>query len=461
MIVWLLETCLTLTILLLLVLALRGPVARAFGANWAYALWAVPALRLVLPPLPLPVPEIGLPAAVASIPAAMAGGAASLPAEAGPGQWVPLILAVWAGGAVIFLTLQWLGYRAFAQRLAGSARPARPPRHGGIATWVSDAVDGPLAMGLIERRIVVPADFSRRYSADERRLALEHELTHHRRGDIWWNVAATLVLALNWFNPIAWIAIRAFRADQELACDAAVAGRASAGERSDYARALVKSASRPGLIAACALNSASQLKRRLRMMRGHRSSPLRRTGGVVALAGLGFAGFAVGTPAVTQAAQEAPRFVTEVAAAAAARPIAAAPPAAPAPAPAAPVRTAKVKQAPRATPAPAPAPRMASASVDTIPLSTVPAAAIRAPGAREQDRGLRLVRLERSRVASGAAVQRTEIVLVDARLVHRGGLEPALARAAAERAAHERLRLADAAGALRQFHVKLVTEKGE
>jgi beta-lactamase regulating signal transducer with metallopeptidase domain len=57
---------------------------------------------------------------------------------------------------------------------------------------------------------------------------------------------ALIVLALNWFNPIAWIAFRAFRADQELSCDAAIAAEASPETRCDYARALVKSASRPG-----------------------------------------------------------------------------------------------------------------------------------------------------------------------------------------------------------------------
>ncbi|HEX8448150.1 MAG TPA: M56 family metallopeptidase, partial [Allosphingosinicella sp.] len=221
--------------------------------------------------------------------------AAPLPAEAGPGQWVPFMLAMWAGGAVIFLILQWLAYRAFLGRIRESSRPARPALFGGIRTWISSAVDGPLALGVIERRIVLPGDFSRRYNPVERRLAMEHELVHHKRGDIWWNLVAMTVLALFWFNPVAWLAFRAFRSDQELACDAAVARTASLDERCDYARALVKSASRPGLIAACALNPAGELKRRLRMMRNHRSSPLRSTGGIAALAAFAAAGFAVGT----------------------------------------------------------------------------------------------------------------------------------------------------------------------
>ena len=295
MIAWLIETFFAVTLLMVMVLLLRGPVARSFGAGWAYALWAVPALRLVLPPLPQLAPDLHFPPVVLFIPTA-AEMAAPLPAEAGPGQWVPFMLAMWAGGAVIFLILQWLGYRAFLGRIRDSARPARPPLFGGIRTWISDFVDGPLAIGVIERRIVLPGDFSRRYNPAERRLALEHELVHHRRGDIWWNLMAMLVLALFWFNPVAWLAFRAFRSDQELACDAAVARVASLDERCDYARALVKSASRPGLIAACALNPAGELKRRLKMMRKHRASRSRSAGGLVALAAFAAAGFAMGSP---------------------------------------------------------------------------------------------------------------------------------------------------------------------
>lgn len=158
----------------------------------------------------------------------------------------------------------------------------------------------------------MPADFSTRYSLEERCLALEHEHVHHRRGDIWWNFAALFVLALNWFNPIAWLSFLAFRADQELACDAAVAARAGARERHDYARALIKSASRPGLIAACplgpgngitclgSLNHADQLKRRLKMMKQHRHSRLRSFGGAAAVLVVAGLGLSLASPGVAQ-----------------------------------------------------------------------------------------------------------------------------------------------------------------
>jgi bla regulator protein BlaR1 len=306
---WLLHSFVAISLLILLVLALRRPVARLFGAGWAYALWLIPAFRLILPPLPLPAQDLP-PSAAVLIPAAADMAAPPL-VFAGPGQWVPFLLATWAGGAVIFLILQWLGYRAFLRRL-DTARPARPPRYGGIATFVSRMVEGPLALGLIQRRIVIPSDFSRRYSPGERRLAMEHELTHHRHRDIWWNVAAILILAVNWFNPLAWLAYRAFRADQELACDAAVAARATIEERCDYARALVKSATSPRLIAACPINGAGTLKRRLKMLRGHRASPARSAGGAAALTILAVAGAT--SAGLRSAPEEMPQFVAQAAA---------------------------------------------------------------------------------------------------------------------------------------------------
>jgi beta-lactamase regulating signal transducer with metallopeptidase domain len=294
---WLLANMAAATLAMLAVLALRAPVARAFGAVWAYALWLLPLARLLLPPLPEAIPELPFPSLAVLMPAA-GEQAASLPPQGGPGQWVPVLLALWAGGAAAFLIVQFLAYRGFLTRLSLASRSAGAWR--GLPLIESDAVEGPIAVGLLDRRIVVPADFSTRYSEPERRLAAEHEYVHHRRGDIWWNLAALLVLALNWFNPVAWLSFLAFRADQELACDAAVAAGAGADDRHAYASALIKSASRPGLISACPLNHADQLKRRLRMMKHHRHSRLRSLGGAAALVVLAGAGLSLAAPGIAQ-----------------------------------------------------------------------------------------------------------------------------------------------------------------
>ena len=280
------------TALMALVLFIRAPFSALFGAGPAYALWLLPPLRLLMPPLPdTEIPNLLPPVGLIVEADAGAGGSA-----ASASGWLPWLLAAWAVGTLAFLAWQFLAYRAFLTRLSLTARSLGA--HDGLPLVESAAVEGPLALGLLDRRIVVPADFECRYSPAERRLALDHEAIHHRRGDIWWNLAALLVLALNWFNPVAWLAFRAFREDQELACDAAVAGRADAKDRHDYARALVKSASRPGLVAVCPLNRTDQLKRRLRMMSTHKSSKTRLFGGAAAVLTLAAASLMLGSAGV-------------------------------------------------------------------------------------------------------------------------------------------------------------------
>lgn len=300
---WAIDALIGTSVMLLLVLAARRPVAHLFGAGWAYALWLLPLLRLVMPPIDLfgGAVAAALPQYTVIVLPAAAGAAAATPApSSGLIDWLPLLLALWGGGAAVFVMWQQSAYGAFLLSLGRQCTPADPPSHGGIKVVESGAVDGPLAVGLLDRRIVVPLDFASRYRPAERRLALDHELIHHRRFDIGWNYVALAVLAVNWFNPIAWIAFRAFRCDQELACDATVAQQISADQRLDYAFALVKSASRPGEIAACPLNRADQLKRRLRMMKQHRTSRARSAGGMGAVAALLGGGLALGSPGFAQ-----------------------------------------------------------------------------------------------------------------------------------------------------------------
>lgn len=278
---------------MLLVLAVRRPIAVWFGAGAAYALWLLPALRLVAPPMPSIAPELAALAPPETL-VVWVGDAAPLPSDAGSGPWLPLVVALWAVGGFALLAWQFVSYRRFLAQIGGGARNLG--QHCGVELVESGAVEGPVALGLFRRRIVVPVDFGFRYTAEEQRLALDHEAIHHQRGDLWWNHLGLLVLAANWFNPVAWLAFRAFRADQELACDAAVAASATPDARLDYARALIKSASRPGLIATCPLNHADQLKRRLKMMKTHKESRLRLLGGAATVAALAGVSLALGTP---------------------------------------------------------------------------------------------------------------------------------------------------------------------
>ena len=48
---WMADTLIATTILMAIVMAVRGPVTQLFGARVAYALWLIPAARFFMPPI--------------------------------------------------------------------------------------------------------------------------------------------------------------------------------------------------------------------------------------------------------------------------------------------------------------------------------------------------------------------------------------------------------------------------
>jgi hypothetical protein len=123
-----------------------------------------------------------------------------------------------------------------------------------------------MAFGLFDKVIALPIDFDDRYDPEERRLAFEHELSHHRSGDLFVSHIAFVLLCLMWFNPLAWLSHAAFRFDQEAACDARVLDTASGDNRATYAAAIAKAASGRALLFAGALDRPRTLHRRLASM---------------------------------------------------------------------------------------------------------------------------------------------------------------------------------------------------
>jgi beta-lactamase regulating signal transducer with metallopeptidase domain len=286
MISWAIETLIASSILMLVVLAVRGPVARFFGPHIAYGLWLLPALRMLLPPLPeevTPTPLHMLPSPIDIEFLLMAETAPADRLSAPLIEWPLLIGALWVAGGLAFLAWHILSYRRFVGKAMADATQLPRFDRDGVEVCASPAAPGPFAAGIFLKTIVLPEDYRRRYGRDELRLAIEHEVQHHRRCDMSANFFALVVLALHWWNPIAYFAHRAFRQDQELACDAMVLARATPDERHAYGSALLKSACDRLPVAACALGAGDDLKRRLKMMKTYRWSPARaRAGSLIA-----------------------------------------------------------------------------------------------------------------------------------------------------------------------------------
>ena len=253
---WLTDTLLYTGLLIALVLLVRRPCSRYFGPQFAYALWALPALRLLLPPVELPAdmgPQQAQLSDQALLALAMATSAppAAAPAPAPLWERADLWLALWLASAAIFLAWRIVSYLRMRRELLAEARPVGEV--GRIRLVETPAVSSPVAFGVRDKVVALPQLFMAMEDRAARDLAIAHELEHHRGHDIAANFAAQPLLALHWFNPLAWIGWRAMRRDQEAACDARVLAGRDREVRAAYAGLIAGFAAGPRLALAAPL----------------------------------------------------------------------------------------------------------------------------------------------------------------------------------------------------------------
>jgi beta-lactamase regulating signal transducer with metallopeptidase domain len=143
-------------------------------------------------------------------------------------QWLARIQTAGALAGVLLLLvgllrLQWIAARA---RPVTHGRLARIWRETLAALEISRPVrlletdHTPLLMtwGVIRPIVVLPRGAN--HWTDARvRAVLVHELAHVRRGDWLMLMIAELLRAVDWINPLTWLAARRLRTESELACD--------------------------------------------------------------------------------------------------------------------------------------------------------------------------------------------------------------------------------------------------
>ncbi len=295
---WLIDTFLWTGALIGLVLLIRRPVARMFGPTMAYALWSLPFLRLFLPPITLPSwmapaePVAAETTFAFTVPIETASqvSLAETAATAAPisSAWfapADLLLPLWIGGAVGFLIWRWVEYRRMKAELLIDAVPVG--EDGAVQLVETNTVSSPVAFGVREKMIALPAGFIASEDRHARDLAIEHELQHHHGGDLIANFAAQALLALHWFNPLAWVGWRAMRRDQEAACDARVLEQRGGEERAAYGEVIASFAAGPRLALAapmaCPVLGEKSVIHRLRSLNMSDVSSQRRFAGKVAL----------------------------------------------------------------------------------------------------------------------------------------------------------------------------------
>jgi beta-lactamase regulating signal transducer with metallopeptidase domain len=152
---------------------------------------------------------------------------------------------------------RWLSLLRRLSRRHGIERP--------VILLENDETDVPVTWGIVYPVILVPAS-AERWDEEQRIAVLTHELAHVKRFDALTQLFAQIALALLWFHPLVWMAVRRMRLEREHACDdfVLVAG-ARASRYADDLLGLARRLTRPTAPAAAALAMArrSELEGRL------------------------------------------------------------------------------------------------------------------------------------------------------------------------------------------------------
>lgn len=277
---WLL--LLAFTTAVLAVAVLRKPCRRLFGTERGFQLWLLPPLAMLASQLPhlAGTDRASLPTLVYVITSVAGAAPVHVGASASP-DWRSGVVLIWLAGIVVSLALAAMAQSRYRGRLHGATPMPNVPSRWPVLR-AANADVGPALVGAWQARIVLPADFERRYDASEQALILAHEAMHARRRDGWWCLLAWIIAALFWFHPLAWWALAALRHDQELACDAAVL-RENGTQRRTYAHAMLKTQSAQfALPVGCPWSPRHPLTERIAMLKMPSPNRTRRNAGMIA-----------------------------------------------------------------------------------------------------------------------------------------------------------------------------------
>ncbi|MBQ8057066.1 MAG: hypothetical protein IJ275_01885 [Ruminococcus sp.] len=136
------------------------------------------------------------------------------------------VITVWIAGGMFLISYLIFVYFRYIQNLKKSKRTCDDETYEAfkhckeklsikrdVELFTADTT--PVLMGLFQPEIYIPEG----HSKTETEYTLLHELNHLKNYDILWTAVATLVLCMNWFNPIVWISFFMFKRDIEVYCD--------------------------------------------------------------------------------------------------------------------------------------------------------------------------------------------------------------------------------------------------
>ena len=274
----LMQIGLTVSLAALVPLILRRLMKKRYPARMVCVVWAILALRLLVPvQLTLPQAPVQVMPRTSYVVQSdqTAFRQAGLPVAQNPARWVTgtqaqtlsaadtgtvktvditdILLTLWLAGVISCILWQGIGYYRLIRSLKGKSRSVeRADLHTilqeqcadlvidrEIPLRVSAAADCPMLAGFIHPTLYLPDE---RISRTDAAFIFRHELTHYKHGDLWLKLLLLAARCLHWFNPLVHLIARFAQEDIEAACDDAVVRGHDGAYRRAYGETILRSA---------------------------------------------------------------------------------------------------------------------------------------------------------------------------------------------------------------------------
>ena len=274
----LMQIGLTVSLAALVPLILRRLMKKRYPARMVCVVWAILALRLLIPvQLTLPQAPVQVMPRTSYVVQSdqTAFRQAGLPVTQTPARWVTgtqaqtlsaadtgmvktvditdILLTLWLAGVIACVLWQGIGYCRLIRSLKGTSRSVeRADLHTilqeqcadlvidrEIPLRVSAAADCPMLAGFIHPTLYLPDE---RISRTDAAFIFRHELTHYKHGDLWLKLLLLAARCLHWFNPLVHLIARFAQEDIEAACDDAVVRGHDGAYRRAYGETILRSA---------------------------------------------------------------------------------------------------------------------------------------------------------------------------------------------------------------------------
>ena len=157
---------------------------------------------------------------------------------------------IWLAAALMLLIRKITIYQSFIKYIKAGRSPVDDLRlleqlgqaaeeakiHGAVELYINPLISSPLLIGFFHPCIVLPGTD---YPDLDLQYTIKHELTHHKRKDMFYKWLMQTTICLHWFNPLVYLMAQDVNRLCELSCDEMIIRHLDKSAMRDYGNTLL------------------------------------------------------------------------------------------------------------------------------------------------------------------------------------------------------------------------------